>query len=68
MLEKLTIVVEERREEEASFLKQQEEKQAKLEAFRQKLLEDGIDPAELLSTLDLNRNDHNKTCYNRSSD
>lgn len=68
MLEKLTIVVEERREEEASFLKQQEEKQAKLEAFRQKLLEDGIDPAELLSTLDLNHNDHNKTCYNRSSD
>ncbi len=58
MLEKLTIVVEERREEEASFLKQQEEKQAKLEAFRQKLL----------STLYLNRNDHNKTCYNRSSD
>lgn len=51
MLEKLTIVVEERREEEASFLKQQEEKQAKLEAFRQKLLEDGIDPAELLSLL-----------------
>lgn len=51
MLEKLTIVVEERREEEASFLKQQEEKQAKLEAFRQKLLEDGIDPAELLSTV-----------------
>ncbi|HFK5653672.1 TPA: H-NS family nucleoid-associated regulatory protein [Enterobacter cloacae] len=51
MLEKLTIVVEERREEEASFLKQQEEKQAKLEAFRQKLLEDGIDPAELLSAV-----------------
>jgi DNA-binding protein H-NS len=47
MLEKLTIVVEERREEEASFLKQQEEKQAKLEVFRQKLLEDGIDPAVL---------------------
>lgn len=49
MLEKLTTIVEDRREEEASFLKQQEEKQAKLEAFRQKMLEDGIDPAELLS-------------------
>lgn len=51
MLEKLTTIVEDRREEEASFLKQQEEKQAKLEAFRQKMLEDGIDPAELLSTV-----------------
>ncbi|ECG4562356.1 DNA-binding protein [Salmonella enterica subsp. enterica serovar Adelaide] len=49
MLEKLTTIVEDRREEEASFLKQQEEKQAKLEAFRQKMLEDGIDPAELLA-------------------
>lgn len=49
MLEKLTTIVEDRREEEASFLKQQEEKQAKLEAFRQKILEDGIDPAELLA-------------------
>ncbi|HBW1451800.1 TPA: H-NS histone family protein, partial [Klebsiella pneumoniae] len=29
-------------------LKEQEQRQAKLEAFRQKLLEDGIDPAELL--------------------
>ncbi|EAT4593535.1 H-NS histone family protein [Salmonella enterica] len=49
MLEKLTTIVEDRREEEASFIKQQEEKQARLEAFRQKMLEDGIDPAELLS-------------------
>ncbi|EJJ3920261.1 H-NS histone family protein [Salmonella enterica] len=49
MLEKLTTIVEDRREEEASFIKQQEEKQAKLEAFRQKMLEDGIDPTELLS-------------------
>lgn len=48
MLEKLTTIVEDRREEEASSRKEQEERQAKLEAFRQKLLEDGIDPAELL--------------------
>ncbi|HCJ5565254.1 TPA: H-NS histone family protein [Escherichia coli] len=51
MLEKLTIVVEERREEEASLRKEQEEKQEKLEVFRQKLLEDGIDPEELLSNV-----------------
>ncbi|HFP9335676.1 TPA: H-NS family nucleoid-associated regulatory protein [Raoultella planticola] len=49
MLEKLTAVVEDRREEESAVRKEQEERQAKLQAFRQKLLEDGIDPAELLS-------------------
>jgi DNA-binding protein H-NS len=51
ILEKLTIVVEERQEEETSQRKEVEERQAKLEAFRAKLLEDGIDPSELLSTL-----------------
>ena len=51
MLEKLTTVVEDRRQEEVAFLKDKEERQAKLEAFRQQLLEDGIDPAELLSGL-----------------
>ncbi|EAM8616087.1 H-NS histone family protein [Salmonella enterica subsp. enterica] len=49
MLEKLTAIVEERREEESAIRKEQEERQAKLETFRQKLLEDGIDPAELLT-------------------
>ncbi|HBZ2164353.1 TPA: DNA-binding protein, partial [Klebsiella pneumoniae] len=49
MLEKLTAIVEDRREEESAIRKEQEQRQAKLEAFRQKLLEDGIDPAELLS-------------------
>lgn len=48
MLEKLSVIVDERREEEQAILKEQEQRQAKLEAFRQKLLEDGIDPAELL--------------------
>lgn len=52
MLEKLSVIVDERREEEHAILKEQEQRQAKLEAFRQKLLEDGIDPAELLSALD----------------
>ncbi|PWC18275.1 DNA-binding protein [Brenneria roseae subsp. roseae] len=48
MLEKLAAIVEDRREEEAKVQKEQAERQAKLEAFRAKLLEDGIDPAELL--------------------
>lgn len=51
MLEKFSAVVEDRREEESSVRKEQEERQAKLEAFRQKLLEDGIDPSELLATV-----------------
>lgn len=51
MLEKLTTIVEDRREEENSARKEQEERQAKLEAFRKKLLEDGIDPTELLASV-----------------
>ena len=51
MLEKLSVIVDERREEEQAILKEQEQRQAKLEAFRQKLLEDGIDPAELLAVV-----------------
>ncbi|MDH0313281.1 H-NS family nucleoid-associated regulatory protein [Klebsiella pasteurii] len=51
MLEKFSAVVEDRREEESSVRKEQEERQAKLEAFRQKLLEDGIDPSELLAVV-----------------
>ena len=51
MLEKLTAIVEDRREEESAVRKEQEERQAKLEAFRQKLLEDGIDPSELLAVV-----------------
>ncbi|WP_420065460.1 H-NS family nucleoid-associated regulatory protein [Pectobacterium colocasium] len=50
MLEKLTVIVEERREEEASAQQQNAERQAKIEALRAKLLEDGIDPAELLGS------------------
>lgn len=51
MLEKLSAIVEDRREEENAARKEKEERMAKLEAFRQKLLEDGIDPAELLATV-----------------
>ncbi|WP_049854291.1 H-NS family nucleoid-associated regulatory protein [Dickeya fangzhongdai] len=48
MLEKLTAIVEDRREEEASAQQQNAERQAKIEALRARLLEDGINPSELL--------------------
>ncbi|MBA0215745.1 H-NS family histone-like protein [Pectobacterium brasiliense] len=51
MLEKLTVIVEERREEEAKTQQEQAERLAKIEALRAKLLEDGIDPAELLGSV-----------------
>lgn len=51
MLEKLSAVVEERREEESTISKEQEERRIKLEAFCQKLLEDGIEATELLATV-----------------
>ncbi|KAA9001649.1 H-NS histone family protein [Affinibrenneria salicis] len=51
MLEKLTAIVEDRREEEASGQKERAERQAKIEALRAQLLEDGIDPAELLGSV-----------------
>ncbi|MFW6451956.1 H-NS family nucleoid-associated regulatory protein [Klebsiella pneumoniae] len=51
MLEKLTAIVEDRREEKASAQQQNAERQAKIEALRAKLLEDGIDPSELLGSV-----------------
>ncbi|MFP9230862.1 H-NS family histone-like protein [Pectobacterium cacticida] len=51
MLEKLTVIVEERREEETKAQQEQAERQAKIEALRAQLLEDGIDPAELLGSI-----------------
>ncbi|MDE8558850.1 H-NS family nucleoid-associated regulatory protein [Pantoea vagans] len=55
MLAKLSTVVEEHREEQASVRKVQEEKQAKLKAIHAQLLEDGIDPQELLKGLSPNQ-------------
>ena len=49
LLEKVRTVVEERRDDEESMRRVTEEKQAKLESFRQRLLDEGIDPSELLS-------------------
>lgn len=51
-------MAEDCREEESTVRKEQEERQAKLQAFRQKLLEDGIDPAELFAAVGLS---HPKT-------
>ena len=48
MLGKLTAIVEDRRQEESLALQQNAERQAKIEALRAQLLEDGIDPSELL--------------------
>ena len=49
ILEKLTAIVEDRRQEESLALQQNAERQAKIEALRAQLLEDGIDPSELLA-------------------
>lgn len=49
MLAKLATVVEELRDEQDYVRKEQEEKQAKLKAIHAQLLEDGIDPKELLN-------------------
>lgn len=48
ILEKLTAIVEEKRLEEESGKKEQEERKVKLDAIREQLLADGIDPQELL--------------------
>lgn len=49
ILEKLTAIVEEKRHEEESDMKEQEERKVKLNATREQLLADGIDPQELLT-------------------
>jgi len=49
ILEKMTSIVEEKRHEEETDIKEREERKVKLEAIREQLLADGIDPQELLS-------------------
>ncbi|ADO09724.1 DNA-binding protein H-NS [Pantoea vagans C9-1] len=51
MLEKLDVVVKERREEESHFQAENEERTRKLNQYREMLLADGIDPNELINTL-----------------
>ncbi|MFW0698339.1 histone-like nucleoid-structuring protein H-NS [Pantoea sp. R13S299] len=53
MLEKLDVVVKERREEESHFQAENEERTRKLNQYREMLLADGIDPNELVNTLNV---------------
>jgi len=55
MLEKLTSIVEDRRQEETITKQQNAERQSKIEALRAQLLEDGIDPSELLGNVKSSR-------------
>ncbi|MBC0855483.1 H-NS family nucleoid-associated regulatory protein [Pantoea stewartii] len=48
ILDKLTSIVEEKRHEEESGMKEKEKRKVKLDAIREQLLADGIDPQELL--------------------
>ncbi|MGE0973261.1 H-NS family nucleoid-associated regulatory protein (plasmid) [Klebsiella sp. WOUb02] len=50
MVEKLTIIVAERREEEEAYATANRERLQKLEQYRALLIEDGIDPAELINS------------------
>ena len=51
MLEKLTTVVEERRHDAEQNRAENEERQRKLQQYREMLIADGIDPNELLNLL-----------------
>lgn len=51
MLEKLEVVVNERREEENAAAAEIEERNRKLQQYREMLIKDGIDPNDLLSVL-----------------
>ncbi|EPY4162944.1 TPA: H-NS histone family protein [Klebsiella pneumoniae] len=55
MLEKLISIVEDRRQEETITKQQNAERQGKIEALRAQLLEDGIDPSELLGNVKSSR-------------
>lgn len=50
-LEKLTQVVNERTQEEAQYIAENKERNDKLEAYREMLIADGIDPEELLQAM-----------------
>jgi DNA-binding protein H-NS len=50
-LDKLTQVVNERTQEEAQYIAENKERNDKLEAYREMLIADGIDPEELLQAM-----------------
>ena len=55
VLEKLTVVVNERREEIEAEQAQNREKEEKLTKYREMLLADGIDPNELLGSIEVSK-------------
>lgn len=55
ILEKLTAIVEDKRQEETIAKQQNAERQGKIEALRAQLLEDDIDPSELLGNVKSSR-------------
>ncbi|PPI86867.1 H-NS family nucleoid-associated regulatory protein [Candidatus Pantoea edessiphila] len=61
ILEKLTVVVTERREEAETEEIQNREKEKKLSKYRKMLLEDGIDPNELLGITEINKKRNKRT-------
>jgi DNA-binding protein H-NS len=50
VLDKLSVVISERKAEEKALIEQQGERQQRLEALRQMMLNDGIDPNELINS------------------
>ncbi len=55
ILEKFTAIVQDKRQEETIAKQQNAERQGKIEALRAQLLEDGIDPSELLGNVKSSR-------------
>lgn len=51
ILEKLTSIIEDRRQEDAAAIAGNTQRMEKLEKYRKQLLEDGIDPSELLGSI-----------------
>lgn len=51
ILEKLTSIVEDRRQEDAAAIVVNTQREEKLENYCKQLLEDGIDPSELLGNI-----------------
>lgn len=49
VLEKFKVIVVERREEETARIANESQRREKLESLRQMMLEDGIDPSELMA-------------------
>lgn len=53
ILDKFTAIVQERREEDAIRQKEEQERREKIERLRTMMLEDGIEPLELIASADI---------------